>query len=322
MFTTALYAIGSVSLLSLVALAGIFALSVRKETIDKAVSYLVPLAVGAMLGTGIFHLLPESYESLGGRNAGLLIGAGVLACYLLEKWLSHSCHSASGDCNLPQERCHACNCGGKAHHDDHDNHDEHADHGHEHGDAEAHDDHGHAHGHDAHEHKHGHVEHSHAGGHGHAHRAEFIHPTGWMSLISHNLHNLADGALIAASYMVSPSVGLTTTLAILLHEIPMEFGEFGILINAGFKRTTAVWVNALSGVFALIGAAITLWVGAAIPWLDPLITAVGAGMVLYIATVGLLPQLLSEKCTRKSRTQFLIMLGAIALMYWVSSFQA
>lgn len=320
MFTTALYAIGSVSLLSLIALAGIFALSVRKETIDNIVSYLVPLAVGAMLGTGLFHLLPESYEHLGGRVAGLLIGGGVLACYLLEKWLSHSCHAQSGDCALKQEPCKACNCSLAATEGKHQaNADEHNDHGHE---AHGHDAHQHKDVHGSHEHKHGHVEHDHSGGHGHAHRAEFIHPTGWMSLISHNLHNIADGALIAAAYMVSPSVGLTTTLAIVLHEIPMEFGEFGVLINAGFKRTTAVWVNALSGVFALIGASLTLWVGAEIPWLDPIITAVGAGMVLYIATVGLLPQLLKEKCVRKSRMQFFIMVAAIALMYWVSSFQA
>lgn len=271
MFTTSLYAIVSVSLLSLIALCGVFALSMKQTSLDKMVSYLVALAAGAMLGNGLFHLLPETFEhATSERNAGALVLVGILACYLLEKALNLRCHRSHGGCNLQAPK------------DDHE---------------------------DAHDH---------SGGHGHAHRAEFIHPTGWISLFSHSLHNFADGVLIAASYMISIPTGLATTFAIVLHEVPMELGGFGVLVNAGFKRLTAVFVNMLSGVVALIGTVVTLWLGSEIPGMNTVLTPIGAGTVLYIATVGLMPQLLKEKDARKSRIQFLILLLGVVAMYGAS----
>jgi zinc and cadmium transporter len=275
-----LYAILSVSTLSAIALLGVFALSMRQTTLDKMVSYLVALAAGAMLGNGLFHLIPESFEhGTSVPSAGLLILLGVLGCFVLEKWLNLRCNREHGGCSLKKP----------AHK-----------HGHGHN-------HGHADGHD------------HSGGHGHAHRAEYIHPTGWMSLFSHSIHNFGDGMLIAAAYMVSIPVGVATTVAIILHEIPMELGEFGVLVNAGFKRKTAVLVNMVSGVVALIGCAFTLWLGSAIPGLNAFLTPIGAGCVLYIATVGLLPQLQKETCVKKSRLQFVVMLLGIALMLAVTT---
>lgn len=306
MLMTSLYAIISVSLLSAIALCGVFALSMRKETLDSMVSYLVALAAGAMLGNGLFHLIPESFEHADDEHvAALLIISGVIGCFLLEKWLNLRCHS-NGTCGLEQGES-SCACKGKhtkgaAH-----------DHGHDHEHENEGHDHGHSHGHKP-------VRHMHPGGHGHAHRAEYIHPTGWMSLFSHSIHNFGDGMLIAASYMISIPAGLATTAAIILHEIPMELGEFGVLVNAGFKRKTAVLVNAVSGVVALIGTILTLWIGSEIPGLDSVLTPVGAGCVLYIATCGLMPQLQKENCVNKSRKQFLIMLAGIAIMFALSHF--
>lgn len=290
MLMTSLYALLSVSLLSAIGLSCVFALSLRQATLDKMVSYLVALAAGAMLGNAAFHLIPESYEHMGAANAGLLIVVGVLGCYALEKWLNLRCNGAHGGCHLRKPK--------HTHGDDHEHEEEFG------GCANR---------------KHNlHVGHDHAGGHGHMHRAEYIHPTGWLSLFSHSIHNFGDGMLIAVAYMTSPAVGLATTLAIVLHEIPMEFGEFGVLINAGFRRKQAVLVNMLSGVVALIGTAFTLWLGSEIPGLDSVLTPIGAGCVIYIATCGLIPQLQKETCARKSKLQFLILLAGLAVMYAVS----
>lgn len=303
MLMTSLYALLSVSLLSAIGLSCVFALSMRQSTLDKMVSYLVALAAGAMLGNAAFHLIPETFEHAASpATAGLLLLIGILGCYGLEKWLNLRCNGAHGGCELRKSK-HT--------------------HGHEHS-------HGHAHGHDHDDHAEEQLGgcgnrshnlragHDHSGGHGHLHRAEYIHPTGWMSLFSHSIHNFGDGVLIAVAYMTSPAVGLATTLAIVLHEIPMEFGEFGVLINAGFKRKSALFVNLISGVVALLGTAFTLFLGSEIPGIDTVLTPIGAGCVLYIATCGLIPQLQKETCARKSRTQFLILLAGVAVMYAVS----
>lgn len=314
---TALFALASVSLLSLLALFGIFFLSMRQEKLDRMVSYLVALAAGAMLGNAAFHLLPESFEKAPSHAVGgLLMLVGFIGCYVLEKWLNLRCNKAHGGCALKATGA-AGNCGGGNSHS-------HA--GHNHGTAgcgghASKDAHDHEHGHE-HDHAHGDEPapaptHRHFGGHGHAHRAEYIHPTGWMSLFSHSLHNFGDGALIAIAFMTSIPVGIATTIAIVLHEIPMELGEFGVLINAGFKRKSAIFVNMISGVVALIGTSVTLVLGSAIEGMSGILTPIGAGTVVYIAACGLIPQLQKEPCARKSRLQFAIMALGILAMFLV-----
>ena len=43
-----------------------------------------------------------------------------------------------------------------------------------------------------------------------------------MNLMGDGAHNFVDGVLIASSFLVSPSLGIATTIAIVLHEIPQE----------------------------------------------------------------------------------------------------
>jgi zinc and cadmium transporter len=68
------------------------------------------------------------------------------------------------------------------------------------------------------------------------------------------IHNFIDGVLIAASYLVSPTLGLGTTFAVLLHEIPQELGDFGILIHSGLTVRQAVIFNLASASVAVVGA--------------------------------------------------------------------
>src|SRR3989338_8622113 len=65
------------------------------------------------------------------------------------------------------------------------------------------------------------------------------HPVALMNLFGDSVHNFIDGLILGASYLVSIPVGVATTIAIILHEIPQEIGDFGVLIHGGFTRAKA-----------------------------------------------------------------------------------
>lgn len=127
------------------------------------------------------------------------------------------------------------------------------------------------------------------------HAEEHPHPVGNMVLIGDGVHNFIDGVLIAASYMVSIEIGVATTIAVILHEIPQEVGNFGVLIHAGYSKVKALWYNFLSALTAVVGAIIALIVGSNIEdfatWLLPLT----AGGFIYIALSDLIPELHKER---------------------------
>src|SRR3712207_1378432 len=72
---------------------------------------------------------------------------------------------------------------------------------------------------------------------------EVIHPVAVTNLVGDALHNFVDGAIVAGSFVVSPELGLATAIAVGLHEIPQELGDFGILIHAGVKPKRALFLN-------------------------------------------------------------------------------
>jgi zinc and cadmium transporter len=67
-----------------------------------------------------------------------------------------------------------------------------------------------------------------------------------MNLLGDAVHNFIDGMIIGASYLISMPVGIATTIAVALHEIPQEIGDFGVLIRGGFSRRKALMFNFLA----------------------------------------------------------------------------
>lgn len=63
-----------------------------------------------------------------------------------------------------------------------------------------------------------------------------VKPYGYLSLYADGIHNFTDGILIGAAWMFSPELGLATTITVILHEIPQEISDFGILLKAGFSK--------------------------------------------------------------------------------------
>lgn len=252
----------SVLAVSLVSLIGIVALSLNQSLLKRALSILVGLAAGALVGDAIIHLIPEALEEIGdGNRFSVAVLLGILMFFALEGYL-------------------------RWHHAHHGAEDEHL--GHEEYEAGTHDP--------------------------NAHIAPLV-------IVADGLHNLIDGAVIAASFLVSVEIGIATTIAVFLHEIPQEIADFGLLVHAGLSRGKALLFNFASGLTALIGAGIVLFVSASIEALVPFLVAFTAGSFIYIAIGDIVPELhKTREGSRKLMHVVGIVLG-VGVMYALTLFE-
>ncbi len=117
------------------------------------------------------------------------------------------------------------------------------------------------------------------------------HPIVAMNVIGDAVHNLIDGMVIAASYLTSQPLGLATTLAVVLHEIPQEIGDFGILVHGGISPRRALLYNFLSALTALVGAMLILLTGPYFKDFTIILLPITAGGFIYIAGSDLIPEL-------------------------------
>ncbi len=118
-----------------------------------------------------------------------------------------------------------------------------------------------------------------------------IKTLGITNLIGDVLHNMIDGMAIAASFYFSVSLGLTTTVAIIAHEIPKEISNFGVLLHAGFSTRSALFYNFLAALGAILGAGIIIVLQGTISGLNYFLVPFTAGSFLYIAGSDLIPEL-------------------------------
>lgn len=143
---------------------------------------------------------------------------------------------------------------------------------------------------------------------------EHMHPLATLNLVGDAVHNLIDGMLVGASYMVSLPIGLATTLAVIMHEIPQEFGDFGVLIHAGLSVKKALAYNFLSAIVAMLGAALAIMIGSEVKGFSLSLLPIAAGGFIYIAGSDLIPELHHELGVSKSLIQFAMILLGVAVM--------
>lgn len=117
-------------------------------------------------------------------------------------------------------------------------------------------------------------------------------------MVGDSAHNFLDGVAIAASFLVSPALGLATTLAIIIHEVPQEVGDMGVLVHAGYSNSKALFFNLLSGAFAVLGGVAGFYYLNRFESFIPYILALTAGGFIYIAAADLLPEIHAESDTR------------------------
>ncbi len=237
-----IYALISVTIISLVSLIGVFTLSISKEKLRRIVVFLVSFAAGALFGDAIIHLLPESFENISsGLTVSLLVLSGIIFFFILEKFI-HWRH------------CHVL--GSEKH----------------------------------------------------------LHPVVFMNIIGDLVHNFIDGILIAGSFLVSVPLGITTSIAVILHEIPQEIGDFGVLIYGGLTRKRALLFNFISATSAIFGAVMALALGTYFREGVYYLLPITAGGFLYIAGSDLIPELKHETKIAASIGQLIALMLGIAIM--------
>ena len=224
-----LYIFASVLLVSAASFAGAFSISISPGRLRQILIFLIPLAIGALLGDAFFHLIPQAFEETENPAAiSFLVLLGIFSVFLLEKFLRWHHHSAM------------------------ENSSDHAP---------------------------------------HAPHKEDPKYLGQIILFSDGLHNFIDGIVIGVSYLASVEIGIATTLAVILHEIPQEIGDFGVLIYSGYKRATALLYNFLSALTAVAGATLVIILGSFPERLVEGVLPFAAGIFIYIASSDLVPEL-------------------------------
>ena len=136
-----------------------------------------------------------------------------------------------------------------------------------------------------------------------------------VNVLGDAIHNYIDGLLIGASWLVSPELGISTTLAVLLHEIPQELGDFGILIHSGLSVRQAALLNVGSAAVAILGTATAVVAGAvAHERVTAVLVPLTAGGFVYIAAANLIPELQHDRSLRALAVQTALISGGIVVM--------
>jgi len=141
-----------------------------------------------------------------------------------------------------------------------------------------------------------------------------VHTFAIMNLVGDFVHNIIDGLIIGASYLVNIPTWIATTIAVILHEIPQEIGDFWVLIHWGFSKRKAIFMNLMTALSAIIGLIIALVLAWRISNIEWFLLPFAAGSFIYIAGSDLIPELHKENKTWQAIMQILTFIAGIAVM--------
>ncbi|KYK29596.1 MAG: hypothetical protein AYK23_01660 [Candidatus Proteinoplasmatales archaeon SG8-5] len=144
-----------------------------------------------------------------------------------------------------------------------------------------------------------------------------IHTFAYINLVGDGIHNFIDGLIIAAGFLASVEIGLITTLAVAVHEIPQEIGDFGVLVHGGFAKKKALMFNLLTALTALIGGLIGFFLIPELGEFQIYIIPIAAGGFIYIAAADLVPELHKERRVSRTVLAFSMFIVGIFLMWLV-----
>ncbi|HII39449.1 TPA: ZIP family metal transporter [Candidatus Micrarchaeota archaeon] len=143
---------------------------------------------------------------------------------------------------------------------------------------------------------------------------EHPHSFGVMNLVGDAFHNFIDGLIVGGSYIVSLPLGIATTTAVVLHEIPQEMGDFGVLLSAGFSKRKAITLNLLTALTAVLGGVAAFALSSSVDGFSTALIPFTAGGFVYIAVADLIPEMHKETKPVKSAMQLIGIAAGIGIM--------
>lgn len=146
------------------------------------------------------------------------------------------------------------------------------------------------------------------------------HSFAQMNLVGDMVHNFIDGLVVASAFLLSMPVGIATALAVLLHEIPQEIGDFGVLIHGWYSKAKALKLNFLSALTAFFGVVIALILQRYVEDISAFLMPFSAWLFIYIAWTDLIPELHKHPKVSQSLLQalcFVIWIGVMCLLLLV-----
>jgi zinc and cadmium transporter len=142
-----------------------------------------------------------------------------------------------------------------------------------------------------------------------------IHPAGKLLLFTDGFHNFIDGIIIGVSFLISIPIGIATTIAVILHEIPQEIGDFAVLIHSGYGIKKAIWFNFFSALASMLGLIAAFIFSNLAKTFSLWTLPIAAGGFIYIAMADLIPELQKTKELRYSLLQILaVIVGILAML--------
>lgn len=135
-------------------------------------------------------------------------------------------------------------------------------------------------------------------------------------IVGDTLHNALDGIAIGAAFLIDTPTGVVATMAVAMHEIPQEIGDFGILLRNGMKKRRVILVNICSALATTVTALLTFALGDSDGFPLPALLAITAGFFIYIASSDIIPEI-HEKVqgNRRDIRPWLLLAGAAFVLF-------
>ena len=144
-----------------------------------------------------------------------------------------------------------------------------------------------------------------------------VKPFSYLILISDAIHNFIDGLAIAAGFITGYQTGVAATLAIVLHEVPQEMGDFAVLVYGGLGRVRALSFNFISALTAIIGGVAGYLTSRILADFTIYLLPFAAGNFIYIAAADLIPEIKHKAGFSRSLVHFFVFLAGIGVMFSV-----